>query len=217
MREDKLQWRVLLIGGGSGTGKTVVGRALAGRLGISLLLVDDLRLAIQAVTSPEQHPALHTFVTADSAAMGSPQSVLDGLIAVAEAMAPAVRIVIAHHLVVAGAGAIIIEGDGLLPHLVSPRHLATLEEFRGVPVAGMVRTLLLHEEDEAIIRENMIRRGRGFQDMPHAQQEAMVVGSWQFGQYLYEQAAANDMPTVPSRPHGTLLERVMTAMDLGER
>jgi 2-phosphoglycerate kinase len=50
---------VLLLGGASGVGKTVLAHKLARHYGVSLLLVDDVRLAIQQVTTPEQHPALH--------------------------------------------------------------------------------------------------------------------------------------------------------------
>jgi 2-phosphoglycerate kinase len=208
-------WRLLLIGGSSGTGKTAVGQELIKSLGISLVLVDDIRLAIQAVTTQEHNSALHTFVAEGSQAMNSPKSVLDGLTAVAEAMESALRIVITHHLVVPGTGAIIIEGDGILPQLVSPQRLSRLDEFQGIPVAEMVRAVFLYEEDKGIIRENMMTRGRGYQDMSREQQQALTEGSWLFGQYLIEQAMANGLPAVRSRPFDTLTERVLAAMDVG--
>lgn len=54
-------WRVLLVCGASGTGKTTATQALARRLGFSTLLVDDLRISLQALTTPETHPGLHLF------------------------------------------------------------------------------------------------------------------------------------------------------------
>lgn len=52
-------WHVLLIGGGSGVGKTVISQVLARQLGVFLLSADDVRLALQHTTTPEQQPALH--------------------------------------------------------------------------------------------------------------------------------------------------------------
>ena len=93
-------WRVLLICGASGSGKTVAGRRLSERFRVSLLLVDDIRMGIQAVTTVREHPALHTFTVDESPAMASPESVLMGFVAVAEALEPALRMIVAHHLVV---------------------------------------------------------------------------------------------------------------------
>jgi 2-phosphoglycerate kinase len=51
--------KVYLIGGPPGAGKSTLGTALAVRLGISSLTIDDLVTAVQAVTTPESHPGLH--------------------------------------------------------------------------------------------------------------------------------------------------------------
>jgi AAA+ superfamily predicted ATPase len=56
-------WRVLLLGGASGAGKTVLAQSFARHYGVSLLLVDDVRLALQQVATPKQQPALHYFLT----------------------------------------------------------------------------------------------------------------------------------------------------------
>jgi 2-phosphoglycerate kinase len=50
---------VYLIGGAPGAGKTTLGMALAARLGIKSLTIDDLVTAGIAVTSPDTHPGLH--------------------------------------------------------------------------------------------------------------------------------------------------------------
>jgi predicted kinase len=54
---------VLLFGGPSGAGKTIIARQLGLGLGISWLQVDDLRLALQRsrVTLPEETAALYFF------------------------------------------------------------------------------------------------------------------------------------------------------------
>jgi 2-phosphoglycerate kinase len=56
---EKMNSKVLLIGGAPGTGKTTLGSALAARVGITSLSIDDLITAVQAVTTPETHPGLH--------------------------------------------------------------------------------------------------------------------------------------------------------------
>ncbi len=50
--------QVILIGGPSGAGKTTLGAALARRLGITSLSVDDLVWATRAITTPTTHPGL---------------------------------------------------------------------------------------------------------------------------------------------------------------
>jgi 2-phosphoglycerate kinase len=59
MAQSQPDWRVLLIGGSSGVGKTLVARELARHFGVSLILADDVRLALQEVTTPAQKPELH--------------------------------------------------------------------------------------------------------------------------------------------------------------
>ena len=202
-------WRVLLICGSSGSGKTTVGRRLAERFGISLLLADDVRMAIQAVTTAQEQPSLHTFTVAQSPAMDSPESVLAGLVTVAEALEPALRMIMAHHLVVEGVGAIILEGDGLLPRLANPAYLKGQPEFTNVNVEGRVKGVVLFEAEREVVRRNMETRGRGFQNAPLSEQDALSLGSWLFGNYLVEQATVAGVAVLPSRPFDTLDERLL--------
>ena len=51
--------KVYLIGGTPGAGKTTLGSALANRLGVTSLTIDDLVTAAIAVTTAETHPGLH--------------------------------------------------------------------------------------------------------------------------------------------------------------
>ena len=62
-------WSVLLVGGSSATGKTTATRALAHHYGVSVLQTDDVRMALQQMTTPAQHPCpgyfAHPFVKID--------------------------------------------------------------------------------------------------------------------------------------------------------
>jgi hypothetical protein len=208
-----MDWRVLLIGGSSGAGKTVVVQELARRFGISVLLVDDVRLAIQQVTTPAQLPDLHIFVSDQQAAQRTPELMRDGLVAVGRAIAPALKIVVAHHVVVAGAGPLIIEGDGILPELASQRRYQELKHFWGLQTGREVRAVFLFEPDEEAIFQNMHMRDRGFQDLAPDEQRTIARASWLFGQWLRQEALAHELPTVPARPWETLTERVLAAIE----
>ena len=51
--------KVILIGGPPGAGKTTLGQALAVKLGVTSLTIDDLVTAVIAVTTRETHPGIH--------------------------------------------------------------------------------------------------------------------------------------------------------------
>ncbi|MCB8928227.1 MAG: zeta toxin family protein [Ardenticatenaceae bacterium] len=51
--------KVILIGGAPGAGKTTLGQALAVKLGVTSLTIDDLVTAVIAVTTRESHPGIH--------------------------------------------------------------------------------------------------------------------------------------------------------------
>ncbi len=51
--------KLILIGGAPGAGKTTLGQALAVKLGVTSLTIDDLVTAVVAVTTPETHPGIH--------------------------------------------------------------------------------------------------------------------------------------------------------------
>src|SRR5688500_9705402 len=163
-------WRVLLVCGASGTGKTTATQALARRLGISSLLVDDLRISLQALTTPETHPELHLFSSDRSLGQMTPEEGVRRFVETARALEPAVRTVIGHHVVVRGSGPILIEGDGLLPSLASAQSFADLKLFWGLRTQREVRGALVHEPDEAQMFASFAARGRGFEDLaPHEQ------------------------------------------------
>lgn len=204
-------WTILLIGGSSATGKTTLARALAQAYGVSGLLIDDIRMAIQQIATPAQHPTLHRFLS-DHTIWSDADAICDAQIAIAEALEPAIAMVMAHHLVVAGVGPVIIEGDSILPRLVSLTYAATLPQLQGVSLAGRVRGLLLTEPEEIAILAAMHGRGRGFDQHPEIEQQSQAHGSWLYGSWLRAEAERYSTPVLPARPYDTVMTRALEAI-----
>lgn len=183
---DALGWRVLLLGGASGTGKSTVAMRLGQRLGIPWLQIDDFRLALEQMGWPLPDSAL--VPTYDGPG---------GLIEVATLLAPAVEIVIANH--VAQRNPAILEGDGVIPALFERPALRRDVE------RGAVRAIFVYESEERIIRRNMQARGRALSDAAHARK------NWQYGEWLRGEAEARGIPALPARPWDTLEDRILAA------
>ncbi len=206
-------WRVLLIGGSTGVGKTGVARTIARHLGISVLLVDDIRMALQQLTMPGEQPELHSFLAHPNIWQKSPEHLCDGFIAVGKVLSQPLAVNIAHHIFVRGTGPIIIEGDGIVPALAAQKAFPTMH-FAPAQVNGEVRAVFLVEPDESVLMYNMLLRGRGFAEMGAREQQTLVRASWLYGQWLRRQADYYDLPVVEPRPWESLTERVIQALGL---
>jgi len=204
-------WQVLLIGGSSGTGKSTVAQALAKKLGISHLLVDDLRIAVQAVTSPAQLPALHYFLTMEDPSALTTEAFVEGLNGVGQALIPALREVISHHVAVPAVGRLILEGDGILPEFVNNLTLSDVNGRALTDVETKVRAVFIHEAEEAQLLGNFMARGWGRNQPASAEQRRYVHSIWQFGQRVKAEAERYDQPVISTRPFDTLAQRILAA------
>lgn len=193
---------MLLIGGGSGTGKTTLAETIGRRVGVPWAQVDDFRLVAQRLTTPSQQPALHAFL-AEGVWRRSTNELRDGLIAVGGVVSHALEIVIAHH--VATDAPLVLEGDGLVPAMAARR------TFAGLDVGNLVRAVVLVEPDEAVILDAMLARGRGFDLFGEREQRAQARASWLYGGWLRREAEAHGIPVVEPRPWATLVDRVLEA------
>lgn len=212
---DSCDLRVVLIAGNSGTGKSTVADGLARHLDASVLQVDDIRLALQAVTSERTHPDLHRFVGGEAAHwFSSPESVCAGLVSVADELEPALRAVMSHHIDALEAGPIVIEGDGLRPRLGSTDYLQGVDPWFQRVRRGSVRAVVLFEEDPARIESSMAERGRGFGAEPAGRRRSEILGGLQFGKRLCKDAVRYGIPVVASHPFETLLSRVIEALSI---
>ncbi len=101
---------------------------------------------------------LHYFLATPDVWRQPEDDLLAGFIGVAEALAPALGVMIAHHLIVEDAGPLIIEGDGIAPGLIGERS-PVLGHMRDAALMSRVRALVVDETDEDVIFANMLARG----------------------------------------------------------
>jgi len=203
-------WRVLLLGGSAGVGKTQVAQALARQRGLSVLLVDDISLAIQQVTTPAEQPGIHYFPAHPTIWQKPPEALCEGFITVSHALARPLSAAIAHHLCVQSAGPIIIAGDDILPALAACRDFSTLH-WNLASVTSEMRAVFLVESDEEILVQHLQECGRTSRDLSPREQETLARAHWLYGQWLRRQAEGYGLPVVESRPFETLVERVALA------
>ena len=196
-------WNVLLLGGHSGVGKTLVARQLAQSYGVGLADVDDFRLVLQRVTTPAQHPILHFFLTHDIR-QGTVDDVRDHLIAVNQVVSSALEIVVANH--VATTTPVILEGDGILPAF------AAQQRFADRAVEQSVQAVFIVERDKDQLFANMQQRGRSFDTFTVSEQHRWVELSWCYGQWLEHEAAQYGLPVVVATPWHTLAARIHAAI-----
>ena len=164
-------------------------------------MVDDLRLAFQRARArlPESTDALY-FDKEPYFWRRQPDELCSALIGVGAVMSAPLEVVIENH--VDQSSPIVIEGDGILPSLLS--RPPVLER------AGAVRAVLLVEPDESAIMANTVERGRGY-IAGRTQQEmrAEARGRWLFGQWLAREAETHALPVLEPRPWETLVDRLI--------
>jgi 2-phosphoglycerate kinase len=205
MGDHLTNWRVLLIGGSSGTGKTSAAKMIARHWGIEYAQVDDFRLVLEALTTPDQQPSLHLLNDSSLADNLSPEEMSQKLIAVAQVMSKAMEPVIAHH--VATEQPLILEGDGLQPSLGTQQHYFNLDVE-----PHQVRFVLLHEPNEAAILTNMKGRKRGIDQRPEAFQRRQARAAWLYGAWLRSEALSHQVAIIEPTPWESLHQRIAAAI-----
>ncbi|WP_260461769.1 hypothetical protein [Streptomyces lateritius] len=117
-------------------------------------------------------------------------------IAIARALAPAIEAVVANH--VGTDTPVILEGDYVLPVPATP--------------GGQVRAVFLHEDDEAQVTANYLRREPEAGPQHHRARVSVLYGRW-----LAAQARAAGVPVVAPRPWEDFADRVAGAVEARAR
>jgi 2-phosphoglycerate kinase len=142
------EWIVLLLGGASGVGKSMMSYQLARLLRVNLTGIDDLQIALETATAPSDLPLLHFWRTnlGEYMSWTDERRVEHHTRVCREVFMPVMRAVIADHLETRTP--VVFEGDFLLPEL------ATMAAYGDEPNDGRVRGLFVSEADEAQIAAN---------------------------------------------------------------
>jgi 2-phosphoglycerate kinase len=192
-------WTVLLLGGASGVGKSQISRSLARVLDAELTSVDDIYLALERMTTPEQYPELHRWrLDPESVLAFDDEQMLAHTLGVAAVVNEALEPVVTEHL--ESSEATVLDGDFLLPSL------AAKDVFDDVPAAGRVRGLFLLEDEDQLGRNFMTREGQ--------EQARRARASWRYSEHLREECDRLGIPAIPARPWDTVLERAIDAISV---
>lgn len=193
-------WTVLLIGGHSASGKSVAAERIGLSLGIPWIMADDLRLAFQRSRARLPGDTDTLYFDKEPGYWRRPaEEQCDALIAVGEAMSPALEVVVENH--VDQSAPCVVEGADVLPSLLSRPPVRERREA--------VRAVFLVEPEEAAILAAVVARGREFAGRDDAELTEAVRARWLFGQWLAGEAARYGLPVVEPRPWDTLAERIL--------
>lgn len=190
------EWLVTLVCGASGIGKSSIARPLARRYGVPLAEADDVVTALMALTTPEQAPLLHLWDTEPDTRTWTAERIAQHTMAVAEALAPGFRAVIADH--VESEAPVVLEGDYLLPELAAG--------FGG-RAGDAVRAIVVSEPDEDRIVANYLAREPDAGEQRFRARVSTLVDA-----DLSARANRCDVPVVPAWPWSDGVDRADAAL-----
>jgi len=194
-------WKVLLIGGASGTGKSIVAREIARQTGAAFCEADDIRMALQTITTPAEQPELHFFISSPGVARAGiwhmpAEHLCAGLIGVGRVVSHALEVVVSHHVV--RDKPIVIEGDGILPDF------AARQVFAGLDPSGGVHAVFLSAP-----REFFFRHLSPEPDPLAAEQHAQADLNWLYAQWLTAEARRWGLRVLAAQPWEGLVQRIL--------
>lgn len=205
-------WRVLLIGGNSGAGKTFIARELVRPLNIPFIMADDIRIALQQATTAVHNPNLHVFLEYEETQWQQPETILRDWVTVANEMIKPLKAIMAHHIFVEEAGRLIIEGDSILPALARQQTFREAAGSDEMMIEEKIQALFVIEDNEEKILSNLRQRDRGISAVSEPKQAAFARASALYGRWLAQQARANQIPVLTAEPRENIMERVLKAI-----
>ncbi|MCB2178888.1 hypothetical protein KQH61_05690 [bacterium] len=210
---DEYNKQVILLGGNSAAGKTTLANKLVETMHVSVLLVDDVRIALQKVTTVTEQPDLHVFLQYLPADWKNPERIFRDWQRVGRAMVQPLKAIIMHHIYVPGAGKIIIEGDGIFPALALPETFAEYTDISWSEILQAMQVIFLIETDEDQIMANLRQRGRGlFNQKSPEEQGAFAHASALYGRWLRQEANGGHFSVLPARPRETVCQRFLRVL-----
>ncbi len=186
-------WTVLFIGGASGVGKSSLAYEIAGYYGVNVLEVDDIQIAVKAVTTRDRFPAIHYWETGVSWFDMGVDGNVKWLTDVSKELIPALGELVNRHI--EDQVPIIIEGDFLDP------------EFTQSFDRPEVRSIFISETDVDQIIQNYLSREGG------ERQQFRAEVSVAYNKQITEACEQYRIKLLNARPWDTLLERAMKSIE----
>lgn len=186
------EWTVLFIGGASGTGKSSLAYEMGRFHGVNVLEVDDIHLAVEAVTTREAFPATHYWDSGVSWTELGIEDNVNWLIDVSRELIPVLTTLANRHM--EDRLPVIIEGDFISPDLMSCFE------------SPEVKFIFVIEADKPqLVRNYLLREGGALQS-----DRAEV--SIAYGKWLAERCRQNGASVLAARPWDTLLMRAQNML-----
>lgn len=193
----KTDFIVLLIGGSSGTGKSILARQLSEYFKIPLCEVDDIRIAIQQIADKNKYSKLFNFLNSgDYRNKMSVSEFVTKQIEVANSVWIALKVLAEKHDFLNEK--VIFEGDNILP--INTKELKSEK----------IKQIYICDNKEEIYR-NMLNRKRHNITEEEIKKDAEF--SFAYGQEICKQAKENDFLAIQASPLETLLERVLKLIE----
>jgi len=190
-------WKVLLIGGSSGVGKSHLARQLSDYYKVPLLELDDIRIALQQVVKETDHPDLFTFInTKNFYEKFNDQEFVLNLLGVGAVVWKALDVLISKHI--ACDEPIIIEGDGIIPKLLFQRN------------QDYIKSIFLHDSIDSI-KERQLKRDRLGGEAEKAEKNSQF--SFAYSEELKRQSQECNFLVLEVSPLDTLFERSLSVLN----
>ena len=188
--------KVILIGGSSATGKSFLAKQLAEKYKISVIEVDDIRIALQSKLKPADFPDLFFFLeNINYLTDNSINFLISKLESVGVEIWPALNALIDKHITCNEP--VIFEGDGIIPKLVASRNRES------------IKSIFIYDEKENILQKELKRQRGGV----NQNLDKQVEFSYQHGQDLKKQAEILGFITILAPPQETLYERTIKLLE----
>ena len=197
-------WTILLIGGGSATGKSTLAKALAAHFDLQYIDADLFYMVLRRSVPPKDAPL--RLQQLDEAYWAGPiRDLLHDQDEARDFVCRSLEVVVAQQYRAAKPS--VLEGSWLSPSFARQR------TYDGFDTGDSLRSIFLHEPDSARIEERRRRRAnpwdRRFDPavMRNIEDLRRCIGA-----NLKQEAEALGLPVLRSRPFNSLLDRALSAL-----
>lgn len=191
-----MNFSVLLLGGGSASGKTELAKVLSNHYKINRILADDIRISMEAVVTRDN--PIYNFEEEGVTEEQRPEYTSYSKQEVSREVCKGLENIVHHHTIVEDP--IIIEGDDILPDFAKARQ----------DYSHKVRSLFIYTEDRELIKKNLLARNR-FIDLTSI--DEIVQDAINVNLAVKTQAEKLGLNVLCINPYETLKERVLELLD----